>query len=107
MSTKKTTKTKAQAKPAKKQAKAPATDANGKVKKVSALDAAARVLAEAKQPMNCQALIEAMAAKGYWRSPNGKTPHSTLYAAIAREITAKGKDARFRKTDRGQFAANA
>jgi hypothetical protein len=81
MSAKKTTKTKAQAKPAK--AAAPAAEANGKpAKKVSALDAAARVLAETKEPMNCQALIEKMTAKGLWSSPNGKTPAATLYTAV-------------------------
>ncbi len=47
-----------------------------------------------------------MAAKGYWKSPGGQTPASTLYAAIAREINTKGQDARFKKTDRGLFAAN-
>jgi hypothetical protein len=30
-----------------------------------------------------------------------------LYSAILRELTTKGKDARFRKTERGKFAANA
>ncbi len=74
-----------------------------KTKKLSALDAAARVLQETKQPMNCKDLIESMATKGYWNSPAGKTPHSTLYAAILREIGVKGKQARFKKTERGKF----
>ena len=73
-------------------------------KKLSAIDAAARVLGEAKQPMNCKELIESMSTKGYWTSPGGKTPHATLYSAILREITAKGKEARFAKTERGKFA---
>jgi hypothetical protein len=30
-----------------------------------------------------------------------------LYAAIMREVKTKGKDARFVKTERGKFAANA
>jgi hypothetical protein len=30
-----------------------------------------------------------------------------LYAAMLREIAAKGPAARFRKVDRGQFASNA
>jgi hypothetical protein len=72
--------------------------------KLSALDAAARVLQETRQAMNCKELIEAMAAKGYWTSPGGKTPHATLYSAILRELGVKGKDARFKKTDRGKFA---
>src|SRR5262245_47850799 len=75
-----------------------------KPKKVSALDAAATVLANSAEPMNCTQMVEAMAAKGLWSSPNGKTPAATLYSAILREINQKGKDARFRKTDRGQFA---
>jgi hypothetical protein len=75
-----------------------------KPKKVSCLDAAARVLAEAGRPLTCQEMIAAMAAKGYWTSPGGKTPAATLYSAILREVTTKGADARFVKTERGKFA---
>jgi hypothetical protein len=75
-----------------------------KAKKASALDAAGRVLSESGQPMTAPALIEAMSAKGYWLSPKGQTPAATLYAAISREIGKKGKEARFKKTDRGTFA---
>ena len=76
-------------------------------KKLCAINAAAQVLADAKEPMACKELIEAMEKKGLWTSPGGKTPHATLYSAILREINAKGKEARFKKTDRGQFAINA
>jgi hypothetical protein len=78
-----------------------------KAKKVGALDAAAQVLASSKEPLNCKAMIEAMAKKGLWTSPGGKTPHATLYSAIIREIALKGKESRFVKKDRGQFAAKA
>ena len=54
--------------------------------KLSAIDTAAKVLAETKQAMNCKELVEAMAAKGYWKSSCGQTPHATIYSAIAREI---------------------
>jgi hypothetical protein len=74
-------------------------------KKTSQIQAALQVLANAKEPMNCQAMVEAMSSQGLWTSPGGKTPHATLYAAILREINAKGNDARFRKVDRGQFLA--
>lgn len=88
------------AKPAK--TKKPAKEkASGKL---SALDAAAKVLAESKEPMTSKEMIEAMAAKGYWTSPGGKTPQATLYSAITREISTKGADARFTKTERGHFA---
>src|SRR5438034_663885 len=73
-------------------------------KKLSALDAAAKVLTETGQPMSCKELIEAMAVKGYWSSPGGKTPASTLYSGITKEISTKGKESRFQKTDRGRFA---
>ncbi len=72
--------------------------------KLSALDAAAKVLAETGRPMTCQELIGAMAAKGYWSSPAGKTPAATLYSAMLRETTTKGEQARFVKAARGQFA---
>jgi hypothetical protein len=72
-------------------------------KKLSALDAAAKVLAETRTPMSCQELIGAMAGKGYWTSPGGKTPAATLYSALLREVTTKGDQARFTKTERGKF----
>ena len=73
-------------------------------KRLTALDAAARVLAESGRALSCGELIAAMAAKGYWTSPAGKTPSATLYAAMAREIKVKGAEARFRKSERGKFA---
>jgi hypothetical protein len=84
----KTTKT-AKAKPAKvKTPKAEAPSKATKTKKakadgkLSALDAAAKVLADAGEPMNTKAMIEAMAAKGLWTSPGGATPHATLYTVV-------------------------
>jgi HB1, ASXL, restriction endonuclease HTH domain len=74
-------------------------------KKVSALDAAAKVLGEQGKPLNCQEMIDEMSRKKYWTSANGLAPHATLYAAILREIKVKGKDARFQKTERGKFAS--
>jgi hypothetical protein len=74
-------------------------------KRTSALDAAAQVLAASKEPMRPKDLIAAMAEQALWSSPNGKTPEATLYAAMIREIAAKGSDARFRKVERGLFAA--
>ncbi|HKQ49710.1 MAG TPA: winged helix-turn-helix domain-containing protein [Phycisphaerae bacterium] len=81
------------------------TKAAPKPKRVSALDAAAQVLAKASKPMRAGELITVMAEKGLWKSPGGKTPHATLYAAMLREINDKGKDARFKKVERGQFAS--
>ncbi len=74
-------------------------------KRVSALDAAAQVLAASGEPMRAKQMIAAMEAKGLWKSPGGKTPEATLYAAIIREIAAKGEKARFKKHDKGLFVA--
>jgi len=74
-------------------------------KRVSLLDAAATVLAGAKEPMQAKAIVETVVKRGLWKPGAGKTPHATLYAAMTREIDTKGKEARFRKVDRGQFAA--
>jgi hypothetical protein len=92
--------------PAKTAAEAKPSTAKTGDKKLSALDAAAKVLGEAQEPLNAKTMIERMAAKGYWQSPGGQTPHATLYAAISREIQQKGQDARFQKADRGLFTLN-
>jgi len=88
-------------------AKAPAKRDTGEraakgAKRTSGLDAAAQVLAEAKEPLGAKEMVEQMLAKGLWKT-NGKTPAATIYAAIIREIAAKGTDSRFRKVERGRF----
>src|SRR5262249_44726650 len=103
------TKTKSTAEKPKKAAKAIAekasrSEASDKPKKLSALDAAAKVLGESGEAMNCKEMIEAMATKGYWTSPGGATPWATLYAAIGKEIATKGKEARFKKAEPGKFS---
>lgn len=74
-------------------------------KKLSQIAAAVEVLKTAAEPMTCKQMVEAMAEKKLWASPGGKTPDATLYAAITREIAAKGDDARFVKAAPGRFAA--
>ena len=83
---------------------APPAKEGAKSGKLSALDAAAKVLEETGQPLTCQEMIDAMANQGYWSSPGGRTPAATLYSAILRELTAKGDQCRFIKTERGKFA---
>jgi hypothetical protein len=70
--------------------------------KMSGLDAAAKVLAEAGQPLNCKALVERMLTAGLWRT-SGKTPQATIYAAMTREEKLRGKESRFRRVARGMF----
>jgi len=74
-----------------------------KTKAMSGLDAAAKVLSTAKEPMSAKQIVEAAIGKGLWQS-KGATPHATIYSAMIREIAAKGKDARFKKVNRGRFA---
>ncbi len=107
MSSKKNSRPANPAKPAK--PAGPAKDAKppreAKPARVSALDAAARVLAQSASPMRAKEMIAAMEAQGLWSSPAGKTPEATLYSAIIREIAAKGPAARFKKHERGVFVA--
>jgi len=75
-----------------------------KPKRMSGLDAAAKVLEGSDQPMTAKEMVEAAEQKGYWKSPGGKTPWATIYSAIIRECAAKGSESRFRKAERGKFA---
>ncbi len=91
----------------KKTAKAAKTAGTAAGRATGVLDAAVRVLGESKQPMRCQEMIDVILKKSFWTT-KGKTPAATLSAAIGREIRSKGKkDARFRKVERGRYAANA
>ncbi len=75
-------------------------------KHTSALDAAAMVLKKSGKPMRSRELIVAMTEQKLWTSPKGNTPHATLYAAMIREVATKGKNARFKKVERGLFELN-
>lgn len=75
-------------------------------KRTSALDAAAIVLKKKGKSMNCGELVAEMTKLGLWSSPAGKTPAATLHSAMLREITKKGRESRFKKTDRGMYAFN-
>jgi len=85
--------------PAPTRAKQGDTAAKPKEAKMSALDAAAKVLAEAKEPMAARAIVDAAFAKNYWKS-DGLTPWATLYSAMIREISTKGQKSRFERGDR-------
>jgi hypothetical protein len=74
-------------------------------KPMSCLDAAAAVLKTKGEPMNCNAMIEAMAEQGLWKS-DAPTPAATLSSAILREMTKQGDASRFRKTSPGHFTIN-
>ena len=87
----------------KKPRKASATKAD---KELSCVGATLKVLSECGQPMNAKEMIEAMRDAGYWSSPDGKTPHATLYSAILRELK-KGDQSRFVKVERGRFTARS
>ena len=60
------------------------------------------MLREAGTPLNCGEMVKRMLSDGLWKT-GGKTPASTIYAAVITEIAKKGPASRFRKTDRGMF----
>jgi hypothetical protein len=78
--------------------------AKDKKERNSLLNLAAKVLAEAGQPMTCQEMVDKVLATGLWQT-KGRTPQATLYSAVLRECQTKGDAARFRKTERGKFEA--
>src|SRR5262249_34540318 len=63
-----------------------------KPKRLSALDAAAQVLAKSDKPMCAKEIVAEMSQAGLWKTPGGRTPESTVYAAIHREIQKKGPE---------------
>ena len=90
-----------------KRQKTPKAEKKPREKKPGCLDAAVQVLRTAGGgPLGCKEMVERMLAKGLWQT-GGKTPAATLYAAIIREIAAKGKEARFHKAERGRFELSA
>ena len=105
MATKKTSKKSSSKKQAAKKAQpkaAPKAAKADKPKRPSGLDAAAQVLAEAKEPLTSGEMVKRMLDQGLWKT-SGKTPAATIYAAIIREIAKKGDASRFVKTERGKF----
>jgi len=77
------TKTKAATKKAK--------TAKADAKRLSQIEAAVAVLAKAGEPMNCKAMVEAMAKQGLWTSPGGATPDATLYASTCGRSTRRAR----------------
>jgi len=75
-----------------------------KQKRPSLLNLAAKVLADAGEPMSCKQMVESVLATGLWQT-SGKTPQATLFSAIHRECRSKGNAARFKKVDKGKFEA--
>ena len=71
--------------------------------KLSLVKAAIAVLEETDEALNTKQMIEQAKAKGLWTPGAGKTPEQTLYSAIAREIKAKGPNARFVQVSKGHF----
>lgn len=71
--------------------------------KLSALEAAVKVLEETGSPMTAKQLIEAMSNKGYWSS-TARAPAHSLANAIQREIHRTGADCLFQQVGRSKFA---
>ena len=75
-----------------------------KHKPISLLAAAVCVMKACDRPLGCKDIVAKAMETNIWQPRNGgKMPANTLHAAVNREIKLKGKDARFRKTERGKF----
>lgn len=73
--------------------------------KMSLLDAAAAILKSSNEPLCCKDITRLIFEQKLAES-GGLTPHATLSAAMGREISAKGKESRFKRAERGLFASN-
>lgn len=74
-------------------------------KAMSLMDAAVHILSLGTgDPMRCKDIVDLVVKRELWTPGKGKTPASTLYSSILREITTKGDACRFVKTERGKFA---
>ena len=73
-------------------------------KKLSLLNAAAKVLAACRTPMNCKEMIAKAVEMGLWTPTGAKTPEQTLYSGIFREIKTS-EEPRFKKSEtrKGSF----
>jgi len=80
----------------------PATEATEPEKKLTMLDAAAKVLETATTPMTIKDILTAMEESGIWTPGTGKTPGNSLISAIGTECRRK-TNPRFRKTAPGTF----
>lgn len=78
-----------------------------KAKPLSLLNAAAQVLADSAEALNTREMVDQATERGLWTPRAGKTPASTLYASILREMNSKGADSRFVKVERGRFTLSA
>lgn len=75
-----------------------------KARGMSLLDAAAAVLKQKQgKGITTTEMVALATEKKLWTPMAGKTPASTLYSSILREIETKGKASRFEKTERGKF----
>ena len=74
-------------------------------KKLSLLDAAAKVL-ETEPPLNAKELVAKAVAAGLWISTAAKTPEQSLYSAIFREIASKEVPRIVKAEVRGKFKLN-
>lgn len=83
----------------------PGGDTVATAKAMSLVDAAAHLLWLGNgEPMRCREIVDLVVQHQLWRPGRGRTPASTLYAAILREMAIKGTQCRFVKTERGKFA---
>ena len=70
--------------------------------KSEALDAAEKVLNNAKAPMDAKSIIIEIRKRKLWFT-TARTPHTTLAAAISRDIKRNGSNSRFQRLGRGLY----
>lgn len=73
--------------------------------RMSAVEAAFHVLAEAGEELNYEDITRRIFAKRLWKT-DGRTPSATVLAAINNEMNTKHNESRFRRTKPGVYTVN-
>jgi DNA-binding MarR family transcriptional regulator len=90
---------------AEKAAKAAGSAKKATAKPLSLMNAAIQVCKSASAPLRCAEIFEMITKKGLWKAAAGKTPISTLSAALLRDSNSDRP--RWKKTSPGHFALTA
>lgn len=72
---------------------------------MSALNAALKVLQDAREPLHYREITRRALESGLWQT-SGKTPDATINAQLAVDVKRKGAASAFRKEGRGVFGLN-
>ena len=70
---------------------------------MNSIEAAAKVLADAGEPLHYKEISRRIIEQGLWET-QGKTPERTVNANLGKDLQKHGENSRFQRTDTGIYA---